>query len=115
MVPIVFIVFFMMALAATAVAAAWRQRRRAVQAELRLGDVQRRHSALVEANGVGMWQVSPAGKTLYLNAAMCGLLEIERPEEVLGASYDRFFTPESVATIRRERARRDGGDVSSTS
>lgn len=101
------------ALAASAVAAAWLARRRAARAELRLRDMQRRHSALVEANGVGMWQVSPTGETLFVNAAMCELLEIERPEELVGASYDRFFTPESVATIRRERARRDRGDVSS--
>jgi diguanylate cyclase (GGDEF)-like protein/PAS domain S-box-containing protein len=109
-------------LALAAVAAIWggRARRRAAlaeervrDAERRLREAERRHRALVEDNGVGMWQVSPTGETLYVNAAMCELLEVETPQEVAGKSYDLFFTPESVAAIRRERALRDRGTVSS--
>jgi diguanylate cyclase (GGDEF)-like protein/PAS domain S-box-containing protein len=113
------LVLAVLALAASAVWG-WLGRRRAAGAESRLREAERqlreaerRHRALVEDNGVGMWQVTPTGETLYVNAAMCELLEVETPAEVAGKSYDLFFTPESVAAIRRERALRDRGDVSS--
>jgi diguanylate cyclase (GGDEF)-like protein/PAS domain S-box-containing protein len=114
-----FVGLLVLALAACA-AWGWLARRRAARAESRLREAERqlreaerRHRALVEDNGVGMWQVTPTGETLYVNAAMCELLEVETPAEVAGKSYDLFFTPESLAAIRRERALRDHGDVSS--
>jgi len=103
------------ALAAGLAAAAWGRLalRRSARAEQRLREAERRHRALVEDNGVGMWQVDPGGRTLYLNAAMCELLEVESPGEVIGKSYDAFFTPESIAAIRAQRALRDSGKISS--
>jgi diguanylate cyclase (GGDEF)-like protein/PAS domain S-box-containing protein len=101
--------------AACAASLAWGRRavRRAGRAEQRLREAERRHSALVEDNGVGIWQVTPTGRTIYLNAAMCELLEIDDRAEMVGLSYHPFFTAESIATIQRERAARDAGKVSS--
>ncbi|HVT59398.1 MAG TPA: EAL domain-containing protein [Thermoanaerobaculia bacterium] len=95
------------------VVACWRLARRARGAELRLRESERRHRALVEDNGVGFWQVSPGGKTIYINPAMREMLEIESADEIKGESYDRFFTPESVAIIQEERLTREQGTVSS--
>jgi diguanylate cyclase (GGDEF)-like protein/PAS domain S-box-containing protein len=99
--------------AAAALIACFLLYRRSRRAEARLSEAERNHHALVEDNAVGMWQITPDGRTLYLNAAMRRLLEIETAAEILGQTYDRFFTPESVATIRGARPLREKGHASS--
>jgi diguanylate cyclase (GGDEF)-like protein/PAS domain S-box-containing protein len=99
--------------ALAAAAAWWAARRRARTAERRLREAESRHRALVERNGVGIWQVTPTGRTIYLNPAMCELLEIDSAFEVVGESYQPFFTPESLATIQGERPLRERGGISS--
>jgi diguanylate cyclase (GGDEF)-like protein/PAS domain S-box-containing protein len=96
-----------------ALLACWLLYRRARRAEHRLREAERNHRALVENNGVGMWQITPDGRTIYLNAAMRRLLEIETAAELADQTYDRFFTPESAATIRGTRPLREKGHTSS--
>ena len=78
-----------------------------------LRDAERRHRALVENNSVGMWHVTPDGHTLYLNGTMRALLEIDAASEIAEQTFDHFFTPESVATIRGVRPLREQGRASS--
>jgi diguanylate cyclase (GGDEF)-like protein/PAS domain S-box-containing protein len=87
----------------------WRLRR-AAQA---LRHSERRHRALVEDNGVGIWQVTPNGHTVFLNGTMRQMLEIESAEDIGDRTLDCFFTPESMATIRSTRPLREQGMSSS--
>jgi|SRR5580693_1001909 diguanylate cyclase (GGDEF)-like protein/PAS domain S-box-containing protein len=83
------------------------------RAEHGLRNSERRHHALVEDNGVGIWQVTPDGHTVYLNATMRRMLEIESVAEIGDRTLDCFFTPESMATIRSTRPLREQGMSSS--
>jgi diguanylate cyclase (GGDEF)-like protein/PAS domain S-box-containing protein len=106
------ITFFWLAFAAAIVSCTvliWRLRR----AEQRLRHSERRHRALVEDNGVGIWQVTPDGHTIYLNATMRQMIEIESAEEIGNQTLDSFFTPESMAVIRATRPLREKGMRSS--
>lgn len=71
-----------------------------------------RYRTLVEHSPVGIWQTTPEGETLYLNPAMCELFEIEGPAEMAGKTYRDFYTPESIAIVQREHARRRRGHAS---
>lgn len=71
-----------------------------------------RYRTLVEHSPVGIWQTTPEGDTLYLNPAMCELFEIDGPTEMAGKTYKDFYTPESIATVQREHARRRRGEAS---
>jgi PAS domain S-box-containing protein len=75
-------------------------------------DSDNRFRALVENSPVGIWHIDLQGKTIYINPAMCSLLEIEGPEELRDKTYHAFFTPESQAAIERERVKRPEGIVS---
>ena len=83
-----------------------RQARRRAEAALALSE--ERYRVLAESAQVGIWQVTPDGRSLYLNRAMCGLLEVEGPDEVV-AGYERFMTPQSAARLHWERTRRRDG------
>ena len=52
------------------------------------------------------------GETLYLNPAMCRLLEVAGPDEMAGHAYQDFFTADSRAAIVQESARRVEGVAS---
>jgi PAS domain S-box-containing protein len=67
---------------------------------------QRRFRALTENSEIGFWQVAPDGHALYLNAAICRLLEVDRPEDAMGLDTSVFFAPESLETLRNEREKR---------
>ncbi len=71
-----------------------------------------RYRTLVEHSPVGIWQTTPEGETLYLNSAMCELFEIDGPADMAGKTYKDFYTPESLATVQREHARRRRGEAS---
>lgn len=74
---------------------------------------QRRFRALTENSEIGFWQTGPDGRAMYLNAAICRLLELERPEDAMGFDSREFFAPDSRATLLSERAKRERG-ISST-
>ncbi len=83
-----------------------------VAAREALEQSERRYRTLVEHSPVGIWQTTPEGETLYLNPAMCELFEIDGPAEMAGKTYKDFYTPESVATVQREHAKRRRGEAS---
>ncbi len=68
--------------------------------------------ALAERSAVGVWQISVSGHTVYLNPAMCAMLEIAGPDELDGVPYHRFFAPESRETVAREHRKRFAGETS---
>lgn len=84
-----------------------------VLADGALAQSRRRFEALTEHSGVGIWEIDAAGYTTYLNRAMCRQLEIDDAAELRGQTYEQFFTPESLETMRREHAKRSGGTSSS--
>ncbi len=81
--------------------------------ERALRESESRFRALVENTPTGVWQDDANGKTVYVNPAICAMLEVGSPEEVLSQDWRGFFTPESILTIDRENARRREGIASS--
>ncbi len=60
---------------------------------------ERRYRTLAESSPVGIWQVDTDGRSLYMNPAMCALLEVGGLAGVEGKTYDELITPESVTTL----------------
>jgi len=85
------------------------ERKRAGEA---LRDSEARYRALAENSAVGVWHVAPDGHTVYINPAMCKMLEIESPEEIEGQTYHEFFTPESLEIMQDEHVKRPQGIAS---
>jgi PAS domain S-box-containing protein len=83
------------------------------QAEHALRDSEARFRALAETSPVGIWQTTPDGHTLYVNPAMCRLLEIDSADALKGKTYRDFYTPESIETVRHQHALRRQGHSSS--
>ena len=83
------------------------------RAEEALRDSEERYRTLAENGGVGIWQATPEGDTIYVNPAMQRMLEIESSNEIKGVNGCEFFTEESRITIKRERAKRRRGMASS--
>jgi PAS domain S-box-containing protein len=78
-----------------------------------LAESEQRYRTLAETASVGIWHITPDGYTVYINPAMCNMIEIASPDELAGITYHRFFTPESLALIAHEEAKRHQG-LSST-
>ena len=67
---------------------------------------QANYRALSEASTSGIWQLNNHGETEYINRSMCQMLEIDHPDELIGRTYHRFFSPSSLETIQREYLKR---------
>ncbi len=74
-----------------------------------LRESEERYRTLAQTASVGIWHVTQEGMTIYVNPAMCDLLEVDSPDELANVSFQRFFTPESLAVIEREQANRAAG------
>ena len=70
---------------------------------------QKRYRAFVENGSSGVWEINPDGTTIYLNRAMCAMLEIESPEDLNGKTCHSFFTPQSLETMAQEQAKGNPG------
>ena len=82
-------------------------------AENALIESEKRYRTIAESSRVGFWHIDKDGFTIYLNAAMCSILEIKNPEELAGKTYHSFFTPESLEVMNPEHAKRPKGIASS--
>ena len=83
------------------------------RAEAALQEVEERYRVLTETAQVGIWQVAPDGGTLYLNPAMCDLMEIRSANEMSPDDYQALFPPESWDRRQQERQKRLDGERSS--
>jgi PAS domain S-box-containing protein len=82
------------------------------RAEEALRASEQRYRALAENSAVGFWHITPDGHTIYVNPAMCRLLEIDGPDDLVGLTYHHFATPEGLEAIRREYEKRVRGIAS---
>jgi len=83
------------------------------ETERALKKSEERYRALAENSKVGFWQTTLDGYTLYINPAMCRMLEIEGPEELHGKIYHSFYDAKNLKIVKRELAKREKG-LSST-
>jgi PAS domain S-box-containing protein len=64
---------------------------------------------LCEIAGVGLWHIDNAGRTVYMNPAMCELLELDSPAALGSETYHGFFDDQMLERIAAEhRKRREG-------
>jgi PAS domain S-box-containing protein len=83
------------------------------RAEEELRRSEQRYQALSENSAVGIWQVTPAGGTRYINPTMRAMLELGPDEDLTRIDFYDFFTPESLDTMRGEHVKRADGMASS--
>ena len=77
--------------------------------EAALRQSEERFRALAEHSSVGFWRITRDGHTLYLNPAMCRILEINGIEELRGHTFHEYFTPESLDVMKHEHVKRAVG------
>ncbi len=71
-----------------------------------------RFRTLVESSGVGIWQLGLDRTTVYANAAMLAMIEVETLADLRGRTFTDFLTRESRALADREHRRRAQGESS---
>ncbi|MCJ7542133.1 MAG: PAS domain S-box protein [Desulfobacterales bacterium] len=74
---------------------------------------EKHYRSLAENSRVGFWEITLDGRTLYVNPAMCRMLEVEGPEDFHGKTYYSFYDAENLEIVKRELAKRKKG-LSST-
>ncbi len=83
-----------------------------VQAESALMESEQRYRTLAEASAVGIWHITPDGRTIYMNPAMLALLELDNQEEIGDRICYEFCSPESLDILNVELAKRPRGESS---
>jgi PAS domain S-box-containing protein len=84
-----------------------------VKTEEALKKSEARYRSLAESSRVGFWQTTLDGRTIYINPAMCRMLEIEDPEYLHEKNYHCFYDDKNLEIVKRELAKREKG-LSST-
>lgn len=90
---------------------AWRLMRIIERSEGALLESEQRYTALVDQPEVGMWQIDPDGRIVFLNPAMRKLLGLAPHEDVSGQPMDQFLPQwerQRVADNRVARSRGKG-------
>jgi len=72
-----------------------------------------RYRALALSSLSGVWHISKDGETIFINPAMCEMLEIKDPDEIKGKTFHSFFTPDSLEVMDKEHYKRSDGVSSS--
>ncbi len=80
--------------------------RRVAERTGELKESEGRYRALADNSGVGVWHITPEGRTIYANPAMAAMLGIGDPRDLREETYHQFFTPETLEAIKREHVRR---------
>jgi PAS domain S-box-containing protein len=83
------------------------------ETEEALRESEERYRTIAENSQVGFWQISLDGHTIYINPAMCSMLDIENPEELHGMTFDSYYDEKNQKIIKRELAKRKKGISSS--
>ncbi|MBL8022617.1 MAG: PAS domain S-box protein [Leptospirales bacterium] len=81
--------------------------------ETALRDKEERYRTLAEASTSGIWQIDSTGHTVYMNHAMCQMLEISGIADVSGQTFHDFFPQASLEKMKVEHAKRAQGIMSS--
>jgi diguanylate cyclase (GGDEF)-like protein/PAS domain S-box-containing protein len=82
------------------------------EAEEALRESELRFRSLAEHSPVGIYQLTPAREVVYLNPAALTILEADDVEALTRVPFERFFTSESLETMRVEHAKRAFGSAS---
>ncbi len=82
-------------------------------AEAAMHQSEGRFKTLVEAGGVGIWQLDRDRATVYMNPAMMAMLEVEHSADLTGRTFRDFLTRESRSIADQEYLRRARGEASS--
>ena len=72
-----------------------------------------RYKTLALSSLSGVWHMSTRGETIFVNPAMCEMLEIRDEDELKGKTYHSFFTSDSLDILQKERAKLVNGVSSS--
>ena len=67
---------------------------------------------LCETCGVGFWHIDTRGRTVYLNATMSSMLEVDCAAEIGDATFHEFFAAASLERMRVEHDKRTHGSAS---
>jgi PAS domain S-box-containing protein len=78
-----------------------------------LRESEERYRTLADSSGVGIWQITPDGRTIYANPEMCRMLGVDGPAGLEGRTYHEFFGPENLEAMKPEHAKRAQGLASS--
>ncbi len=84
-----------------------------MKAEGALRDSEKLFRTLVESTPTGIWQDDTDHRTVYINSAMCHMLEVENANEIFGQEWQSFFTTESLKKVAHEHRKRLEGIASS--
>lgn len=87
----------------------WRLLKSREQSESALVESEQRYQALVDQPEVGMWQVTPDGRIVYLNPAMRTLLGLPSDERVTGQPMGQFIDPADREKVSENRSARIDG------
>ena len=97
------------AVAVLLLTAVFRERNRA---ETLLRQSEQRFYTLAENSTVGFWHITPQGHTLYINPALCKMLQLDGPEDLAGQTFHRYLAPDALERVRAEHNRRHSGEAS---